>query len=315
MKDERSLRHIDLNEDQLLALVKRPFPECKKLDAWRPLSGGALNTTYQVVINHHAYVIRIYARGKSFCKTENAIYDRIHETVSTPKLVYSNDLHEPWAYALFEFVSGKHPYEVSVEEKRDLSQAIGQTLASIHAFSFPSAGLFHEGMNIEVPFAQGSSPYYEKAVSVLSTSRYSRKHLGEKFSDQALTFMEKHQDFFPVVNNNVCLTHSDFKPVNLIYQAGTLYVLDWEFAHAGIGILDFSLILRERDRFPLDLDAIAEGYKAFGGKLPDEWYRSALITDFVNIATLLDSPAERPKLCKQLRQGMQNTMDKWNLHP
>jgi Ser/Thr protein kinase RdoA (MazF antagonist) len=312
MEQERSILHIDLSEEQLLSLLKKPFPHCQKLDGCRALSGGALNTTYRVNFGDKSFVIRIYARGRSYCKTENAIYDLIQDTVCTPKLVYSDVSYEPWAYSIFEFVSGRHPFEVPVEEKLPLSFALGRSLASIHRYKFPAAGLFHDGMIIDVPFLEGSSPYYEKAVSVLSTSEDARRHLGPQFADKALSFMERNKAFFQTINNNACLTHSDFKPVNLLYNFDQVHVLDWEFAHAGIGILDFSLILRERDRFPLDRASLVRGYQDFGGTLPEEWYRSALITDFVNIATLLDSPVERPQLCHHLKESMQSTMDNWN---
>jgi hypothetical protein len=124
--------------------------------------------------------------------------------------------------------------------------------------------------------------------------------------------MQKNKDFFPVVKDNVCLTHSDFKPVNLLYNAGKVFVLDWEFAHAGIGILDFSILLRHREQFPLDLTSLIRGYTDFGGSLPNEWFRSALITDFVNIVTLLDSPPERPKLFHQLKNAITSTIAHWN---
>jgi len=121
-----------------------------------------------------------------------------------------------------------------------------------------------------------------------------------------LDFMLKNKDFFPRVGENICLTHSDFKPVNLLYKTGNVFVLDWEFAHAGIGILDFAILLRHREQFPFDSKSLAKGYLDFGGKLPEDWLRSALITDFVNIVQLLDSPPDRPQLFHQLTRISQN---------
>lgn len=312
MECERSLQQIDLKEEQLLALVKQAFPECQKLYDWHPLSGGALNTTYKFKIHNGTYVLRIYARGRSYCKTENAIYRLIHKTVSTPKLIYTDEAHEPWAFSIFTFVDGCHPFDVPVQDRLRLSSVLGQSLAKIHAYKLPAAGLFGEGMSIDLPFRAESSPYYDEAFSVLSKSHHARNHLGAQLADKALSFMEKQKDFFPIVYNNTCLTHSDFKPVSLLYDSGSLSVLDWEFAHAGIGILDFSLLLRHRGQFPLDLTALVKGYEEYGGNLPEEWYRQALITDFVNIATLLDSPAERPQLNQQLKNAIHTTIDNWN---
>jgi Ser/Thr protein kinase RdoA (MazF antagonist) len=243
---------------------------------------------------------------------EKEIHALIDGKVLTPNLIYADETHEPFPYAIFQFIDGRHISEVSREHKKTLSYELGQTLASIHAFKFQEAGLFGEGIIIAKPFDAGSSPYFEEAFSVLSKGKYAPTRLGDKLSDEMLTFMKKNQDFFPKVEKNICLTHSDFKPVNLLYNKGKIFVLDWEFAHAGIGILDFAILLRHHDQFPLDLDALIRGYSDSGGVLPYEWLRSAFITDFVNIIQMLEAPTDRPKLFHQLKSAAQTTMNQWD---
>jgi len=137
--------------------------------------------------------------------------------------------------------------------------------------------------------------------------------LGDELTEKTLDFMQKHKEFFPIVEDKVCLTHSDFKPVNLLYSNDNVFALDWEFAHAGIGILDFAILLRHRELFPFDINSLVKGYTDFGGYLGKEWFRSALITDFVNIMHLFEAPAERPKLFHQLRNAIQDTMNNWEV--
>jgi len=296
-----------------LSLARKAFPNCKKLDKWEILSGGAFNTTYRLQIGPDSFVLRLYVRGRSHCKTEKAIHQLIYNNVLTPKLIYSNELYEPWAYSIFEFVSGSHISELPSNHKTSLCYQLGSTLGFIHAFKFEKAGLFSEGITISKPFAKGSSPYFEETLSLLSKGKNVRDRLGDRLRDKTLAFIQKNKDFFPKIEDNICLTHSDFKPLNLLSNdAGKIFVLDWEFAHAGIGIFDFSILLRHRDQFPFDLDALREGYATSGGKLPDEWFRSALITDFLNIVTLLDTPSERPKLFHQLKSVIKTTMDSWD---
>lgn len=313
MNVERSIQNIELNYSQLLKLVRKAFPDCQSLDDWKILTGGALNTTYKIQIGHEVFALRIYARDRAHCKTEKAIHHLIDKSVSTPKLIYANETNEPWAFSIFEFVSGVHIFELSNQEKTTLSHELGHVLASIHAFKLPKAGLFGDGIEIGRPFELGSSPYFEETYSVLSNGKNVRSRLGEKLTDQALTFIQKNKTFFPIVKkDNICLTHSDFKPVNLLYtDTKKVFVLDWEFAHAGIGILDFSILLRHRHQFPLDLSALESSYIHFGGNLPADWIRSAFITDFVNIVTLMDAPPERPKLFQQLKNVIQSTIAKW----
>lgn len=314
MEVERSIQNIQLDDAQLLVLVRKAFPNCQQLDDWKILSGGALNTTYKIQIDHGTFALRIYARERAHCKTEKAIHQLIDKSVSTPKLIYADEENKPWAYSIFEFVSGVHISEVPNQEKATLSYDLGHVLASIHAFKLPKAGLFGDGIAIEHPFELGSSPYFEETYLVLSKSKNVKFRLGEKLTDEALAFVQENKDFFPTVKkDNICLTHSDFKPVNLLYKPqGKVSVLDWEFAHAGIGILDFSILLRHRHQFPLDLSALESSYIHFGGILPAEWLRSAFITDFVNIITLMDTPPERPKLFHQLKNAIKSTIAHWN---
>lgn len=312
MEVERSIQNIQLNHEQLLALVKQAFKGCNNLDEWGVLSGGALNTTYKFTFAQQTFVLRIYARDRALCKTERFIHQLINGHVSTPQLIYADECHEPWAYAIFEFVPGKHISEISSEYRSYLSYELGRVLASIHRFKLCQAGLFGDGMIISHPFEKGSSPYFEEAFSVISNGKFVRKRLGDELASKTLTFMQRNKDFFPVIDDNVCLTHSDFKPVNLLYHEEKVVVLDWEFAHAGIGILDFAILLRHRNQFPCEIDALAKGYIDFGGILPKNWFRTALITDFVNIFHLLESPAERPQLFQQLKTTIQNTISNWN---
>ena len=85
MEIERSIQNIQLDDKQLLTLVRKAFPDCQKLDDWKILSGGALNTTYKIQIGHDAFALRIYARERAHCKTEKAIHQLI-DPMDTRKL-------------------------------------------------------------------------------------------------------------------------------------------------------------------------------------------------------------------------------------
>lgn len=312
MEVERSIQNIHLNHEELLALVRKAFVDCNKLDEWGILSGGALNTTYRFRLGDSRFILRLYARDRAHCKTERAIHQLIDGQVSTPKLIYANESHEPWAYSIYEFISGNHISEVDTESGNSLSYELGHVLATIHRFKLSQAGLFGDGMTVSHVFEVGSSPYFEEALSIISKGKFVRKRLGDKLADEVIAFMQEKKEFFPIVGDNICLTHSDFKPVNLLYQEDRVFVLDWEFAHAGIGILDFAILLRHRDQFPCKVEALVKGYTDFGGTLPKDWFRSALITDFVNVLQLLDSTPERPQLFYQLKTTIQSTISGWN---
>lgn len=305
MEVERSIDHIILQQNELLALVQNAFPNCSHLQKWEILKGGAQNTNYKFKIADEEFVLRIYARDRSHCKIEKELHNLIDRTVPTAKLIYADENNEPWAYSIFQFISGPHISSLKKDLQSTLSYELGKTLALIHSFKFKEAGLFGNGLKINIPFEIGSSPYFEETFRVLSNNNGpARIRLGPKLSEQMLQFILQNQDYFPKVNDNVCLTHSDFKPVNLLYgKDGKVFVLDWEFAHPGIGILDFAILLRHRDQFPLEIEALKQGYFQNGGALPTEWLKSAMITDFVNIATMMDTQAERQEITEKILEG------------
>jgi aminoglycoside phosphotransferase (APT) family kinase protein len=312
---ERRTANIILDGNQILQLVKNALPNCHTIDRYELLSGGAVNSSYKIIIGNEAFVLRLYTRkyphdrSRKYCNIERELFKLVQTTVTVPELIFSDENHESWAYALFRFVPGTQIDKVAHNQSNKLSFKLGETLASIHNFRFPNAGLFGLELTIEQPFALGSSPYFDEAYRVLSTAENVRRRLGNNQTDELLSFITTNKSFFPVVGDNICLTHSDFKPVNLLYTpAKTVCVLDWEFAHAGLNILDFAILLRHRHQFPLDLDALKNGYEYLGGLLPDGWVRSALITDLVNIMHLLDSPTEQPQLFAQLMQAIKTTI-------
>lgn len=95
MKVERSIQNIELDYSQLLTLVRKAFPNCQRLDNWKILSGEALNATYKIQIGKDAIVLRLYARDRLHCKTEKELHQLIDKRISTPKLLYADESHQP----------------------------------------------------------------------------------------------------------------------------------------------------------------------------------------------------------------------------
>lgn len=311
MNVERNSDYVHLQENELLSLVQKAFPDCSHLNSYELLQGGAQNTHYKFKIEQGEFVLRLYARDHSHCKMEKELHTLIDDIVPTAKLIYADENNRPLAFSIFHFIDAIHISSVSSDLKNTLSKELGRTLALIHSFKFEKAGLFGDGMEIAHSFEAGSSPYFEETLKILSNGP-ARERLGPQLCDEALSFIEENKNFFPKITGNICLTHSDFKPVNLLYKNGSVVVLDWEFAHAGIGLLDFAILLRHRAQFPLELELLKEGYLQNGGSLPEEWLKSAMITDFVNMATMAEAASERPKLFKELQNSFETTMKHWN---
>ncbi len=309
MTIERGHQNISFTPNEILSLFKKAFPHCNSIDSWHYLTGGALNTVIKIEFNQKTYVLKIYVNDKYACRREIEINSIIQNNVTTPKIIYLNESDYNFSYTISEFVPGIRLDDVSPSHSISLSHKIGTLLARIHAYTFSQAGLFGNGLVITTPFLAGSSPYYEEVHRLLTQDLNICARLGDELTVQTLEFIETHKDLFPKIENNICLTHSDFKPVNLVYTSSDdLYVFDWEFAHAGIGLLDIAILLRYRKQFPLNISMLEIGYKEAGGVLPSDYKRSAMITDFVNILSMMSQPSERPLLFEEIKNILKTTI-------
>ncbi len=313
MEIDRSHNTIYLDHAIVVGLVQNAFPNCQNVSNLKSLKGGTRNTLYSFKIGDDTFVLRLYINKPSACKTEKEIHALVKSRIDVPELIYSNETHKPWPYAIFKFSPGVHLSLAPPNRSYPISVKLGEILAHIHSIKFPKAGLFGDGIKIDKPFKLGSSPYLEETISILSKKDNARTRLGDPLADEILSFVDKHRAFFPVIGDSASLTHSDFKPINLIYQpGGSIVVLDWELAHAGSGILDFAVLLRHHKKIPLDMNTLVESYKNQGGVLPEEWFHSAMVTDFATIVTQLNNPNEIPTQFEELENTLRTTMKQWN---
>jgi len=172
--------------------------------------------------------------------------------------------------------------------------------------------LFGANLSVDTEFAEASSPYLEYCLEHLTQNSLAWNRLGETLAKQIIHFMGENREYFFTVQSGGCLVHSDFKPVNLLWdEMQGLTVLDWEFAHSGDGVMDFGILLRHFKDFPLDISQLENGYNENGGKLSSNWIQRARITDFINIIQLLNNPLERPKLFQSLIDSLNFTVRNW----
>jgi aminoglycoside phosphotransferase (APT) family kinase protein len=150
---ERSIQNIVLDRQQFLELVQADFPTCHEPIDYTILRGGAQNTNYKFRLGNNPFVLRLYARDRAHCKMKKEIHALIESVVSTPRLIYADENHHPFAYAIFQFIEGEHISEIPAALKKSLSYELGSVLASIHKFKFEKAGLFGDGVISDISIA------------------------------------------------------------------------------------------------------------------------------------------------------------------
>jgi len=310
---ERVFQSLQLSHSQIEQACRQLFKNSGTLQNFEILSGGAVNTTFKMRWDDESYVLRFYVRDKSFAFVEKQIYQLIQKTVPVPELLFASSGNKEYPFAIFRFCKKPHIYEISIDHSHKLSYDLGQALAKIHSFRFQRAGLFKRDLSIGTLFEEGSSPYLEYCLDHLIPNSKAWMRFGDAKAEQIIRFIEEYREYFPVIRNGGCLVHSDFKPVNLLWnEEDGLTVLDWEFAHSGDGIMDFGILLRHYQDFPLNILYLEKGYKENGGVLAPNWIQRARITDFINIIQLLNTPSERPKLFQDLIRSIDYSMSYWD---
>jgi len=313
---ERVFQHLELSRSEVERACQQYFKNKGSLQKHEILSGGAVNTTFKICWDGEWFVLRFYVRDKNLVSLEKQIYQIVNTKVSVPEMLFSSSNNEVYPFAIFRFCYNPHIYEVDKIHSQKLSYNLGYALSRIHGINFPKAGLFGKDLSIDLLFVDGSSPYFEYCINHLIPSSYSWKRLGKVRAMKIIEFIEKHRDFFPVIRGGGCLVHSDFKPVNLLWNIKSgLTVLDWEFAHSGHSLFDFGILIRHFQDFPLNIVSLEKGYLENGGSLSSNWIQQARITDFVNIIQLLNIQANRPKLFTGLIESIDLTIAHWETLP
>ncbi len=310
---ERATQYLNFSHSQIEDTCRHYFKGTGTLQSFEILSGGAVNTTYKICWNDKFYVLRFFIRDKIAASIENNLYQMIQEKIPVPKMLFISSENKSYPFAIFKFYEKPHLYEIENSFSQKLSYDLGKSLARIHSFTFPQAGLFGPDLNIDVLFKKGSSPYFEYCIENLIPNSNAWKRLGGDRAERVESFIKRHYKYFPIIGDHGCLVHSDFKPVNLLWNEGFgLTILDWEFAHSGDGMIDFGILLRHFRDFPLDLFSLEKGYLEHGGFLQSDWIQRARIVDFINVIQLLNAPSERPVLYQSLIQSLDYTMRYWN---
>lgn len=305
--NERVTEAVKLTAVEFEKICRQAFNSSEGLGTFEPLA-GAVNTTYKFTWNGEPYVLRIYVRDPSSCEIERQILQVVAPHISIPELIYSDWKGTPYPFAIFRFVQGEHLFEIREESLApEISYELGKTLAKIHQFQFPKAGLFGPDLTFKALFEEGSSPYYQYIKDHLVKGSKVWERLGDQQAERVIHFIDQHQNYFPIISGGGVLVHSDFKPANLLWNREVgITVLDWEFTHSGDALIDFAILLRHYRDFPLSIPQLEKGYCENGGTLSNEWVKKAHITDFVNIVQLLNHQAERPNLYQRLINGVRH---------
>ena len=289
---------LELDRHAVARLVRAAMPGAA-VTAAAPLSGGLANTNLRLVLDGDPgqALLRIYQRDPAQAEKEATLHRLVAGRVPAPRFLAppATDAESGLRFAILEWMPGEplervlpglHPAGLRV-----LGRSVGRTLAAVHAFAFPAAGFLDGQLRVVHPVAGGRDGLLGFLRRCL-VDGIGGDRLGPADTAAVLAFAGPAGDRLAAWEARPCLVHADFNGSNLLAAGDTVTaVLDWEFAFAGWPAFDFGNLLRPpAGRLEGFADAAADGYRAAGGALPDDWRRLAMIADLYAWADFLARP-------------------------
>jgi aminoglycoside phosphotransferase (APT) family kinase protein len=211
-------------------------------------------------------------------------------------------------YTLMSFVEGERLSDLLLGRDRQTvgacAYAAGQTLAALHAVTFPHPGFFGPDLT---PQPQGDTEGEEwRDYIAQCLTEHGRTWLGTERTEKPWQFVLAHQAEVATFPAQAVLVHADYNGKNILMQTTpegwqVAAVLDWEFAFAGSPLFDIGNFLRHEGDLPPDYaQEFERGYSAAGGALPPNWRRLARLLDLLNLCEFLNTPHSRPGIVAEM---------------
>ncbi len=167
------------------------------------------------------YVLRIYRGDADVLRKEEAIAWLIRPAVPVPAFLYTDAsctrFSRPWA--LLEWHDGELLSSLrrtaSQEELASAAAALGRTLARVHAFRFPAAGLFGPELEIRTPMRLDEAMFAGFAVQSLMRGEAGRL-LGPRRTEALWALCRRHGGRLEEQPRAYPLIHSDFNGRNVL---------------------------------------------------------------------------------------------------
>jgi aminoglycoside phosphotransferase (APT) family kinase protein len=270
------------------------------------MTGGLINAMYRVEVEgfEDPLVLRFYARDRAACQKEVDLHRLVAGSVPVPEILYAATSEQDgvaphvlmrWVKGLtFRQLKARHrPAEIA-----EAAHSIGETLARIAAFEFPSPGRMGAGLAIGAPLLEPNHGAAEFVESCLRSPETQRRLEGP-LRDRVRGFIWRWAPAMDPLGAERRLVHSDFGSPNLLVDRRVggdgrwrvSGVIDWEFAFSGPPLVDVGHMMRyERRGRPLVEPWFSEGFLTGGGTLPADWRDLARAVDLMALVEFFTRP-------------------------
>jgi aminoglycoside phosphotransferase (APT) family kinase protein len=296
-----------------------------------PLGGGKINTNLRVTLaDGGAVVVRLYARGEIVGRKEAALYRHLAGCVPVPALLADSDAVElaGCPFAVLSLLPGIPLAEaltaILPDNGYSLGEKVGEAVGSVHAVAFDRAGDLRGNAagGLEV-VDWGEAEDWDTGGEDIDLFLFrlwvEKGHAGQRLGEplrHRLTdlYFANHG----IVEGTERLVHGDLNPTNLLVDpdAGTVGIVDWEFAHVGTPLMDLGNLLRDEAIYPLAfVRGFLDGYQRIAGPLPVNWRRQSRYIDLLSHLEFLSSPEDRPETHRRAISRIEETLRVWDSLP
>ena len=250
-----------------------------------------------------------------------ALHRLLAQKLPVPRLVFAapDNPITGHAYMLCDWSDGKRLEVVAHEQTTAvlarLGRDIGTVLAGIHSVTFAEGGFLDGQLNV-VPFPPGIGGRLPELLETLLGPR-GKERLGPELTQALMAFAEREPNLGASWPGPPSLTHGDFGGSNILVCIDELgarveAVIDWEFAFSGSPVMDLGNLLRPPlGELPGFEDAVAGGYRAAGGVLPEDWRRLTLYNGLADWAAFLGRSRINDALIDDAGRMISRTLESW----
>lgn len=305
---------VELDLATINTLARPAFPGHQVIGT-ELLTEGHCNTNYKLTLAglDEPFVLRVYRRDQASSQKDWDLYQLIQGRVPVPRMLYHDDScqHLAWPYTIMTWAEGillRDAIEKGdAREQSSYGYAVGSALAAIGSFTFPQAGFFGPGLDVE-PFTGNES--YLQLIRHFLTTGPTQERLGPELSQRLWNFVEAQHGYLDALPPTAALVHSDFKGINILVHEGEVSaVLDWEFAFAGSPLTDIANMLRYEHRMPeAFVSQFLRGYQVQGGVLPPDWHRCIKLLDLISLCEFAHAPEVNEVVVRDVIELMERTL-------
>lgn len=280
-------------------LVAHVFGQCRILEV-HPLTSGFRNTNLKIRLDKSAdwIVVRIYEHDASLCQKEHDLIQLIGRSVPLPDVIHvePRGLEEIPPFTVMRFVDGITLRELMRSGDRNATAqavaSVGETLAAIGRFTFPTSGWLSPGPTVTAALLEGANPT-PRFVDLCLASPNLQPRIPAELRDRVHTLVWSWAPELAELDSHACLVHGDFGKHNILVRRdqgrwSVAAVLDWEFAVSASPLADLGHFLRyERASRPSAEPHFSAGFARAGGTLPQKWQPLARAVDLTALCESL----------------------------